>query len=136
MPATESTPARPKHLLNAIISLYAQAALNVFGGVLLLYFAAADAERGRDVPGHVPLLGWLSLRVAAVLLAGAIMLARRVGWIRVPVTVIEVIGIVSGLVTLVSSAAPTGVINIVLAVIVLTSIYRQDTEQWLNPLPF
>ncbi|HEY0452246.1 hypothetical protein [Actinophytocola sp.] len=126
---------RPGALLNAVVAIFLQALLNAFAGALVLWGAAQDVGHGREVPGIVYLLGYLSFLITVVLVVSGVLLLRRVAWARVPVAVIEVIGIISGLVTL-AQGAPAGVANLALGVLVLVSLFRAETTAWLNPRLF
>jgi hypothetical protein len=126
---------RPGALLNAVVAIFLQALLNAFADALVLWGAAQDVGHGREVPGIVYLLGYLSFLITVVLVVSGVLLLRRVAWARVPVAVIEVIGIISGLVTL-AQGAPAGVANLALGVLVLVSLFRAETTAWLNPRLF
>ncbi|MPZ83911.1 MAG: hypothetical protein GEV28_27375 [Actinophytocola sp.] len=129
------TDKRPGALINAVVAIFLQAALNAFAGVLLLWAAGEDVEHGRDPGNLVYLLGYVSIVIAVVLAVCGVLLVRRVEWARIPVAVIEVVGIISGLLTL-AQGSPAGIANIALAVLVLVSLFRADTSRWLRPTPF
>lgn len=126
---------RPGALINAVVAIFLQAVLNAFAGVLLLWAASTDVEHGRDPGGLIYLLAYVSIVIAVVLAACGVLLLRRVEWARIPVTVIEIIGIVSGVLAL-AQGAPAGIANIALAALVLVSMFRADTTEWLRPTPF
>lgn len=126
---------RPGALINAVVAIFLQAVFNAFAGVLLLWAAAEDVEHGREPGSLIYVLAYVSIVIAVVLAVFGVLLVRRVEWARIPVTVIEIVGIVSGLLTLVQGA-PAGIANIALATLVLVSMFRADTTQWLRPTPF
>lgn len=126
---------RPGALINAVVAIFLQAVLNAFAGVLLLWAASEDVEHGREPGGLIYVLAYVSVVIAIVLALCGVLLLRRVDWARIPVTIIEIVGIVSGLLTLIQGS-PAGIANIALATLVLVSMFRADTTQWLRPTPF
>jgi hypothetical protein len=125
---------KPVTLLNALFGIAFQAVVNVAVGVLLLYFAGEEVDHGRDYPTLMYALGYLSIVIGVVLAVCEVLLLRRVEWARIPVAVIEVLGILSGVVTLLSGA-PAGVANVALGAIVLTSLFKAPTTAWLRAAP-
>jgi hypothetical protein len=63
-----------------------------------------------------------------------VLLLRRVDWARIPVAVLEVIGMISGLIALVSGA-PAGMVNVALGLVVLVSLFKAETSAWLSLRP-
>ncbi|PRX47003.1 hypothetical protein B0I33_106100 [Prauserella shujinwangii] len=131
----EQTTRRPRmpFALKASLGILAfQVLSNGAMGVLLLYFAAADAEHGRSVPGLQYVLGYGSVAVAIVLIGCAVLLGRRVSGARIVVTVLEVLTVISGLLAVVQGAVQ-GAVGIVLAVLVIVHLFRADVSDWLRP---
>lgn len=121
-------PKKPRFLWNAIIALYFQVVTNAGGGVLFLYLAGVEADHGRDAPEMV-LFGYGSIVIAVVLLVGVVLVTRGVGWARVPIAIVEAIGVLSGLITLFTGVY-TGVVGLVLSVLVITTLFRREVSDW------
>jgi len=121
-------------LVNALIGIFVQAVLNAGLGVLMLVLAAEEADHGREAEGVLYLFAYGSIVIGVVLAACGVLLMRRVEWARIPVAAIEVLGMVSGLIGLLSGA-PAAVVNIALGAIVLVSLFKADTSAWLAPRP-
>src|SRR5688572_20132674 len=117
---------RPKQLWTAIITLYLQAALNVFAGILLVSLADDDAP-------EMAVLGIGSFVIGAVLLASAVLLTRGVWWVRWPVLVVEVFGIISGAIALFSGMI-SAVGGLVLSVLVLVNLFHSEVRLWFDPV--
>ena len=126
---------KPGALVNALAGIFFQAVLNTGLGIFLLFVAGDEVDHGREVPGIMYALSYLSVVIGVVLAVCGVLLLRRVEWARIPVAVIEVLGIVSGLVALVSGA-PAGMVNLALGFVVLVSLFKADTSAWLRPTPF
>jgi hypothetical protein len=118
--------ALPNHLWLVLAILFVQIILNVFGGTVLLY-----AISGRPGAGLLYFVVWFSLLASAVLAVSALFLVLRNPWARYPVIGVEVLSMVSGLVALVTSGAPTGVTNIALGFAVISMLYRPEVRCWL-----
>lgn len=101
-------------------------------GVMLLYFAAEDAEHGRSVPALQYVLAYVSVAVAVILIGCAVLLGRRVAWARAAVTALEVLTVISGLLALVQGAVQ-GLVGMMLAVLVIVHLFRADVSAWLRP---
>jgi hypothetical protein len=69
-----------------------------------------------------------------VLAGCGVLLLRRTEWARIPVAVIEVLGIISGLITL-ASGVMAGVVNVALGAVVLVSLFKEPTTEWLRSVP-
>jgi hypothetical protein len=126
---------KPLALVNVIVGVIFQAVLNTAAGVFLLYIAGEEIDHGREVPGIMYALAYLSIVIGIVLALSIVLLLRRVEWARIPVAVIEVLGIISGLIAL-ASGAPAGVANVGLGIVVLVGLFKSDTTEWLMPSPF
>ncbi|WP_158842126.1 hypothetical protein [Saccharothrix deserti] len=122
---------RPRQLWTAIIILYVQTVFNVGGGALVLALAAEETEHNREAP-ELYILGWVSVVIGIVLLGGAILLTRGISWARVPVAVVELFGVVSGVIA-VASGVVTNVVNIALCVLVLVNLFSYDVRVWFAP---
>lgn len=122
---------RPRPLWMAIITLYFQSLTNAAGGVLLLYLADTEADHGREAP-ELSILGYVSLLIAVLLLVCAVLLTRGVSWARHPVVVIEVLGIVSGVISIFSGVF-TALVGIALCVLVLANLSHSDVREWFGP---
>jgi hypothetical protein len=118
--------ALPNHLWLVLAILFVQIILNVFGGTVLLY-----AISGRPGAGLIYFVVWFSLLASAVLAVSALFLVLRNPWARYPVIGVEALSMVSGLVALVTSGAPTGVTNIALGFAVISLLYRPEVRCWL-----
>jgi hypothetical protein len=125
---------KPGTLINALVGIFFQAVINTGFGFFMLYAAGVDIDHGRDVPGLTYALGYLSIVIGIVLAVCGVLLLRRTEWARIPVAVIEVLGIISGLVTL-ASGVMTGVVNIALGAVVLVSLFKEPTTEWLRSVP-
>ncbi|HEV7648210.1 MAG TPA: hypothetical protein VGP26_08620 [Actinophytocola sp.] len=125
---------KPGTLLNALFGIFFQAVINVGLGIVILYFAGVEVDHGRDYPGIMYALGYLSVVIGIVLAVCGVLLVRRVEWARIPVAVIEVLGIVSGVITL-ASGVMTGIVNVGLGAVVLVSLFKAPTTAWLRPTP-
>jgi hypothetical protein len=126
---------KPVALINVIVGVCFQAVINTAAGVFLLYIAGDELDHGREVPGIMYALAYLSIVIGIVLAVSVVLLLRRVEWARIPVAVIEVLGILSGLIALVSGA-PAGMVNVALGIVVLFGLFKADTTEWLLPSPF
>jgi hypothetical protein len=126
---------KPVALINVIVGVCFQAVINTAAGVFLLYIAGDELDHGREVPGIMYALAYLSVVIGIVLAVSIVLLLRRVEWARIPVAVIEVLGILSGLIALVSGA-PAGMVNVALGIVVLLGLFKADTTEWLLPSPF
>jgi hypothetical protein len=122
---------RPRRLWTAIITLYAQAAINAGVGVLFLYLVDVEADHGRDAP-ELSVLGFGSLFIAVVLVTCAALLTRGESWARYPIIVIEALGILSGVIAIFSGAF-TAVAGIALCVVVLINPLHSDVRLWFDP---
>jgi hypothetical protein len=125
---------KPGTLINALVGIFFQAVINTGFGIFLLYAASVDVDHGRDVPGLSYALSYLSVVIGIVLAICGVLLLRRVEWARIPVAVIEVLGIISGVITL-ASGVMTGVVNLALGAVVLVSLFKAPTTAWLRPSP-
>lgn len=125
---------KPGTLINALVGIFFQAVINTGFGIFLLYAASVDIDHGRDVPRLSYALGYISIVIGIVLAVCGVLLLRRAEWARVPVAAIEVIGIISGLITL-ASGVMTGVVNLALGTIVLVSLFKAPTTAWLRSVP-
>ncbi|WP_199434189.1 hypothetical protein [Qaidamihabitans albus] len=134
MEQTTQRPRMPFSLKVSLGILAFQVLSNGAMGVLLLYFAAEDAEHGRSVPGLQYVLAYVSVAVAVVLIGCAVLLGRRVPGARIVVAVLEVLTVISGLLAVVQGAVQ-GVVGIVLAVLVIAHLFRADVSAWLRPAP-
>lgn len=73
----------------------------------------------------------MSILIAVVLLAGAVLLTRGVAWARIPVAVVQAIGIANGLIVIVSGAI-VGVVGLVLCVLVLVNLFHREVGPWFS----
>jgi hypothetical protein len=117
-------PKRPRPLWIAIITLYFQTLTNAAVGVLLLYLADVEADHGREAP-ELSVVGYVSLLIAVLLLICAVLLTRGLSWARHPVVVIELLGILSGVISIVA--------GVVLCVLVLANLSHSDVREWFGP---
>ena len=126
---------RPAKLTTAIVILWLQAAANGLIGIVILVSAQSDLEHGRDA-GLALAAGLVSVVAAPVLIVGAVGLARRRVWVRVPVVAVEVLIILNGLVSLVltlnAGGAPVGIVGLVLAGLVLQGSFAKESDDWLQ----
>lgn len=126
---------KPGALINAIVAIFFQAVVNTAAGIFLLYIAGDEIDHGREVPGIMYAFSVVSIVIGVVLALCGVLLLRRVERARIPVAVIEVLGILSGLIALVSGA-PAGMVNVALGLLVLISLFKSVTTEWLSPSPF
>jgi hypothetical protein len=125
---------KPGTLLNALFGIFFQAIINAGLGFVILYFAGEEVDHGRDYPGLMYALGYLSVVIGIVLAICGVLLLRRAEWARIPVAVIEVLGIISGLITL-ASGVMSGIVNVALGALVLVSLFKAATTAWLRSVP-
>lgn len=125
---------KPGTLINALVGIFFQAVVNTGFGFFLLYAASVDIDHGRDVPGLSYALSYLSIAIGIVLAVCGVLLLRRAEWARIPIAVIEVLGIVSGLITL-ASGVMSGIVNVGLGAVVLVSLFKAPTTAWLRSVP-
>jgi hypothetical protein len=116
----------PNYLWGVLAILFVQIILNVFGGTVLLY-----AISGRQGTGLLHFVVWFSLLASAVLAVSALFLVLRNPWARYPVLGVEVLAMVSGLVSLVTTGTPAGITNIALGYAVITMLSRPEVRTWL-----
>ncbi|MEV4314619.1 hypothetical protein [Actinocrispum sp. NPDC049592] len=76
-------------------------------------------------------LGYLSFAVAGTLLACVVLTPKRFSWIRPTVITIEVIGIISSVINLISGQL-TAVIGFLLAAGVINLLNRADARDWFD----
>jgi hypothetical protein len=119
--------ALPNHLWLVLAILFVQIILNVFGGTVLLYTIS-----GTPGGGLLYFVVWFSLLASAVLAVSALFLVLRNAWARYPIIGIEVLAMVSGLVALTTSDAPTGVTNIAFGFAVITMLCQPEVRCWLT----
>jgi hypothetical protein len=125
---------KPGTLLNALFGIFFQAIINAGLGFVILYLAGEEVDHGRDYPGLMYALGYLSVVIGIVLAICGVLLLRRAEWARIPVAVIEVLGIISGLITL-ASGVMSGIVNVALGALVLVSLFKAATTAWLRSVP-
>jgi hypothetical protein len=118
--------ALPGHLWLVLAILFVQIILNVFGGSVLLY-----AISGRQGAGLLHYVVWFSLLASAVLAVSALFLVLRNPWARYPVLGVEVLAMLSGLVSLLTTGTAAGVTNLALGAAVITMLYRPEVRTWL-----
>jgi len=124
----------PLSLKTAVAVLAFQVLANTAVGVLLFVFAAEDIEHGRDVPTLTYVLAVASLAIGVTLLACAVLFVRRSPLARPIVTVLEIFGMISGLIGIVYGA-PQAVVGLVLSFLVLLHVYRPESTEWLTASP-
>lgn len=122
--------ALPMYLWLVLAILFVQIILNVFGGAVLLYAISADPA----MPDSALLyfVVWFSLLASAVLAVSVLFLVLRTAWARYPIVGIEVLSMVSGLISLVTSGTPTGIANIALGFAVISMLTRPEVREWLT----
>jgi hypothetical protein len=125
---------KPGTLINALVGIFFQAVINTGFGIFLVYAAGVDIDHGRDVPGLTYALSYLSIGIGILLAVCGVLLLRRAEWARIPIAVIEVLGIISGLITL-ASGVMSGVVNVALGAVVLVSLFKAPTTAWLRSVP-
>lgn len=122
---------RPTNLTVAIVILWIQAAANLLSGIFLI--AVADSDRDADFTAAT---GLVSVLAAPVLAVCSFSLIRRKVWARVPVVVVETLIVLGGLVTsvqaLLAGGAPTGLVGVVLAGLVLQGCFGKESAAWLS----
>lgn len=116
----------PNHLWLVLAILFVQIILNVVGATVLLY-----AISGRPDSGLLYFVVWFSLLASVVLAVSALFLVLRNPWARYPVIGIEALTMVSGVVALVTSGAPTGITNIALGFAVISLLCQPEVRGWL-----
>jgi hypothetical protein len=119
--------ALPNCLWLVLAILFVQIILNVFGGSVLLY-----AISGRPDAGLLYFVVWFSLLASVVLAVSALFLVLRNPWARYPVLGVEALAAASGLGTLVTSGAVSGITNIAFGLAVITVLYRPEVRDWLT----
>ncbi len=121
----------PGRLVGVLVVLGIQVLANGFLGWLLIDQLDDDARHGRsaDGTGAFSFFGYLSLVLAVVLLVCGVLTVRPRPWARPVIIGIEGIAIVSGVVNIVNGAV-AGFIGILIAVIVIGVLLRDDVREW------
>lgn len=122
----------PMHLWLVLAVLFVQVILNVFGGAVLLYAINSDPGPTPALPdpGLLHFVVWFSLLASAVLAVSALFLVLRNSWARWPVIGIEVLAMLSGLISLVTGAT-AGLANIALGSCVVWMLVHPEVRDWL-----
>jgi len=121
--------ALPMYLWLVLAILFVQIILNVFGGAVLLYAISADPAMPES--GLLYFVVWFSLLASAVLAVSMLFLMLRNPWARYPIIGVEVLSMLSGLISLVTSGTPTGIANIALGFAVISMLARLEVREWL-----
>lgn len=95
--SAEMGPKRPWMLWVLVVVCGVQAVLNLLAGVEILNEVSSAIEHNRDVAGLVHALGVVSILGGVALAGGAMMMALGYGWARIPIAVVEVLTVLSGL---------------------------------------
>lgn len=111
--------------------MFVQAGLGVAGALVILVALGID---GFD-DGDTLLVSLLSLGLAAALLWCAIVLPRRLRWVRITAIAIECVVVFNGLVTVLIGVAidvvqPQAFLPIILGMLVIWPLGRRDVKAW------
>jgi hypothetical protein len=124
----------PKALRSARIALYVQSVLSIAAGVFVItLLSTLDAGDGAGFLAAAAVIGIL---IGAFLLACAILLPRRLRWVRGAVLAVETINVAIGMLGLIAvistgeSAQPTGILSIVISFLVIRPLMRADVREW------
>ncbi|MDN3293060.1 hypothetical protein QWM81_03160 [Streptomyces ficellus] len=130
--ASQTVPERmPGKLKVALVAVWLQGVLNAAGGVLLLAVVNDEAQHGRDDGlGLLRFLAVLSFLAAAALITCAVLTPRRTGWVRGTVIGLEIVTVVSVLITFFSGGAPSAIVGLALAAAVLTAFMSPEGKAW------
>jgi hypothetical protein len=106
----------PVNVKAAVAGVWVQAVFNALGGVFILSEVNNRLDHGQEVDGLTRPLAYASIILALVLATCAALAPKRSGWVRNTVLVIEAFAVLSGLIGLVVTAAPSFAVGIVLAI--------------------
>ncbi|MFD3940676.1 hypothetical protein ACFWSF_38405 [Streptomyces sp. NPDC058611] len=107
--------------------------LNAAGALLILSLVADQVDHGQEEgTGLLRALAMLALAVAGVLIVSGFLALGRYAWVRPVVITVEVLVVLSGLVTLFSGGGLTSVPGIALAVAVIGAFASADGRAWFD----
>lgn len=121
-------PGRLKAVL-AVLSF--QVLANGYIGFVLVDAVAEEESHGARVPnaGLYYFVGYLSIAIALLLLACVLLTGTRKRWIRITVICVEVVGVISGAITLFSGQV-TAALGIALAITVIVTLNHEDVVEY------
>ncbi|MFD3809021.1 hypothetical protein ACFWTC_36970 [Streptomyces sp. NPDC058619] len=123
----------PGRIKFAVAGVWLQGLLNAAGAVLILSLVADQVDHGQEEgTGLLRALALVSLAVAGVLIVSGFLTLGRYAWVRPVVITVEVLVVLSGLVTLFSGGGLTSVPGIALAVAVIAVFASEDGRAWFD----
>lgn len=104
---TEAPARMPVKVKIAVAGVWIQAVFNALGGFFILSEVNDRLDHGQDVDGLMRPLAYASIILALVLATCAVLAPKRYGWVRNTVLVIEAFAVLSSLIGLAATAAPS-----------------------------
>ncbi|MEO3750099.1 hypothetical protein [Streptomyces sp. B6B3] len=128
---------RPRAVMWVVVLIWVQVVANVLLGLLVLGLAQEDESHGRDVPGLVYFIGYVSFLAAALLAVCAVLLVgRRLGWPRYTVITIEWLLVASWFVMLFAAGTGGGAgIPPIIPMVVALQLARKEMTDWYDDSP-
>ncbi|HEY4453795.1 MAG TPA: hypothetical protein VGN81_05730 [Pseudonocardiaceae bacterium] len=119
----------PKPLRTARVLIWIQFAASVLLLVLVFGEVASIADHGQQMSS----LGMFEVVedpiVVVLALIAAIFIASRKPWVRPLVVIVEALAVMNGIINVVSGAV-AGLVGIVLAIFVVTLMFRPEVTAW------
>jgi hypothetical protein len=131
--SADPRPPLPNQLRGVFTVLILQGVFNSLGAVIVLDVLDDRVSHGQDDHnGLLRALVVLGFTVAAVQIAGAVLVFRRRGWIPPLITTVEGLVVVSGIVSLVAGNVLV-IIGIILAIVVMVVVNTEQAHEWFHP---
>lgn len=124
-------PRMPGRLIGALVFVVLQVAFNAFFGVLMGVEIDNEIDHGQDVDGLLYLVQYASYAFSVLLLISAIAVLLGYDWGRWPLIVVEAVALLNGVITL-FSGAPAALAGLVLAVLVITTMFNDTVRSWFD----
>lgn len=121
----------PGRLRGALVFVFLQALLNGIFGIFAQLEIARWVDHGQDPAGVLYLIEFLSYVFAAGLLASGIAILLGYDWGRWALLVCEGLSAIGGLINLVSGS-PQALVGLVLAGLVVTTLFQQQVKDWFE----
>lgn len=125
----------PKILRPTRIVLFVQAVLSILAGVFIMALVSSFDMDDEDGAGTLIVIAVIGIVLGAILFACAVLMSRRQPGVRTTIIVVEGLNVVSGLIGLIygitaGAVQPTVVVPIVLSLLVMRPLLRQDVREW------
>ncbi|WP_033288470.1 hypothetical protein [Amycolatopsis jejuensis] len=128
---TELRMPMPGRLRAALVFVFVQALLNGAFGVLAQVEISSRQDHGQEVMGALYLAEYLSYVFAVGLLVSGLAITLGYDWGRWPLLVFEGLSAIGGLITL-FSGSPQAVIGLVLAGLVVSTLFHDTVRSWFD----